>query len=79
VERLLLPSVDTTFLVRCSDPTTARKEWVSVTRTLTGDDRCALTEATNRLIGDLSSENWERFLAAREKALHQGSVDEDQT
>ena len=79
VERLLLSSVDTTFLVRCSDPTAARKEWVSVTRMLTGDNRCALTEATNRLIGDLSSENWERFLAAREKALHQGSVDEDQT
>jgi DNA primase len=79
VERLLLPSVDTTFLVRCSDPVAARKEWVRVTRMLTGEDRCALTEATNDLISNLSSENWERFLAARAKTLHQDSVGEDQT
>jgi DNA primase len=79
VERLLLPSVDTTFLVRCSDPAVARKEWVRVTRILTGDDRCALTEAANHLISDLTSENWERFLAARERALHRDSVGEDQT
>jgi DNA primase len=77
VERLFLPSVDTTFLVRCSDPVTARKEWVRVTRILTGGDRCALTDATNHLISDVSSESWERFLAAREKALHRGSADED--
>ena len=79
VERLLLPSVDTTFLVRCSDPVSARKEWVRVTRTLTGGDRCALAEATDDLISDICPESWERFLVARESALHEGSRGEDET
>ena len=79
VERLLLPSVDTTFLVRCSDPISARKEWVRVTRMLTGGDRCALAEATDDLISDTCPESWERFLVAREKALHEGSQGEDET
>ena len=79
VERLLLPSVDTTFLVRCSDPISARKEWVRVTRTLTGGDRCALAEATDDLISDICPESWERFLVARESALHEGSRGEDET
>ncbi len=79
VERLLLPSVDTTFLVRCSDPVSARKEWVRVTRMLTGGDRCALAEATDDLISDICPESWERFLAARERALHEGSRGEDET
>ena len=79
VERLLLPSVDTTFLVRCSDPISARKEWVRVTRMLTGGDRCALAEATDDLISDTCPESWERFLIARERALHEGSRGEDET
>ncbi|MGA7262423.1 MAG: DNA primase [Stellaceae bacterium] len=79
VERLLLPSVDTTFLVRCSDPISARKEWVRVTSMLTGGDRCALAEATDNLISDICPESWERFLAARERALHEGSRGEDET
>jgi DNA primase len=79
VERLLLPSVDTTFLVRCSDPISARKEWVRVTRMLTGGDRCALAEATDDLISDICPESWERFLIARERALHEGSRGEDET
>ncbi len=79
VERLLLPSVDTTFLVRCSDPISARKEWVRVARMLTGGDRCALAEATDNLISDICPESWERFLAARERALHEGSRGEDET
>ncbi len=78
VERLLLPSVDTTFLVRCSDPISARKEWVRVTRMLTGGDRCALAEATDDLISDICPESWERFLAARERALHEGSQSDDE-
>ena len=78
VDRLLLPSVDTTFLVRCSDPISARKEWVRVTRTLTGGDRCALAEATDYLVSDLCPESWERFLAARERILHEGSRGEDE-
>jgi DNA primase len=79
VERLLLPSVDTTFLVRCSDPTSARKEWVRVARMLTGGDRCALAEATDELLSDICPESWERFLAARERALHEGSRGDDET
>ena len=78
VERLLFPSVDTTFLVRCSDPVSARKEWVRVTRMLTGGDRCALAEATDDLISDICPESWERFLGARERALHEGSRGDDE-
>jgi DNA primase len=78
VERLLSPSVDTTFLVRCSDPVAARKEWVRVTRMLTGGDRCVLAEATDDLISDMCPESWERFLAARERALHEGSWGDDE-
>ena len=78
VERLLLPSVDTTFLVRCSDPISVREEWVRVNRMLTGGDRRALAEATDDLISDVSSESWERFLAARERVSHEGSQDEDE-
>ena len=79
VERLLSPSVDTTFLVRCSDPISARKEWARVTGVLTGGDRCALAEATDDLISDVCLESWERFLAARQRALHEGSRGEDET
>jgi DNA primase len=78
VERLLLPSVDTTFLVRCSDPSSAREEWVRVARMLTGGDRCALAEATDDLISGICPESWERFLAARERAF-EGSRGDDET
>jgi DNA primase len=71
VESLLLPSVDTIFLARCSDPSSTRREWVRVTRMLTGGERCALAEATNDLISGVSSESWERFLAARERTLRE--------
>ena len=77
VERLLLPSVDTTFLVRCSDPISARKEWDCVARMLSGGNRCALAEATDDLISDVCSESWERFLAARERVPLEGWRDED--
>jgi DNA primase len=79
VERLLLPSVDTTFLVRCSDPVSARKEWVRVTRILSGGDRCVLAEATDDLISDVCPESWERFLTARERVLQEGAQGEDET
>jgi hypothetical protein len=79
VERLLAPSVDTTFLVRCSDPVSAHKEWVRVTRMLTGGYRCVLAEATDDLISDICPQSWERFLAARERALHdEGSRGDDE-
>jgi hypothetical protein len=54
-------------------------EWVRIAGILTGGDRCALAEATNDLISNVSSESWERFLVARERALHEGPVREDQT
>ncbi|MBO0735270.1 MAG: DNA primase [Alphaproteobacteria bacterium] len=79
VDGLLLPSVDTIFLARCADAISARKEWGRTTRMLTGGDRCALAEAMNDLITDVSPENWERFLAARERALRDRAVEEDQT
>jgi DNA primase len=78
VDGLLLPAVDSMFLARCSDPSSAREEWARVTDMLAGGDRCALAEATNELISDVSSESWERFLAARARALQAESVDEEQ-
>jgi len=78
VEKLLLPSVHATFLVRCADPASTREEWLRITGMLVGGDRCALAEATNDLVSDLSSESWERFQAAMEKALREAPVSEDQ-
>ena len=75
VDGLLVPSVDTIFLVRCLDPSSTRREWVRVTGRLTDN---ALAEATNDLISDISSDNWERFLAARQRALQEAPIDEDQ-
>jgi DNA primase len=79
VNRLLVSSADTTFLVRCSEPSAMRKEWTRVTRMLTGSDRCALAEATDDLISDVTPENWERFLAAREKAMQERLAEDDET
>ena len=42
-----------------------------------GGDRCALDEATNDLISDVSPENWNRFTAVLER-LREGSFGEDQ-
>jgi DNA primase len=78
VERLLLPSVHATFLIGCTDPASTRKQWVGITGMLMGGDRCALAEATHDLISDLSAESWERFQVAKEKALREGQVSEDQ-
>jgi hypothetical protein len=79
VEELLVPSVDTIFLVRCVDPISTRREWARLARALTDGDRNALAEAANDLISEISSDNWERFLAAREQALEAGPDREDQT
>ena len=78
VDGLLSPSVDTKFLDRCSDPSSARTEWGRIARMLMGGDRCALDEATNDLISDVSPENWNRFTAVRERMLREGSFGEDQ-
>jgi len=79
VDGLLLPSVDTIFLARCADPSSTRKEWVRVTRMLTGGERCALAEAANDLISGISPESWERFLAARERTLREDPGGDGQT
>jgi DNA primase len=79
VDGLLVPSVDTIFLVRCFDPTSTRKEWARATGMLTEGGNNFLVEATNDLISDISSDNWERFLAAREQALRADPVGEDET
>jgi DNA primase len=78
VDGLLLPSVDTTFLARCSDPSSAHTEWGRIARMLMGGDRCALDEATSDLISDVSPENWDRFTAVRERILREGPFGEDQ-
>jgi DNA primase len=78
VDGLLSPSVDTTFLARCSDPSSAHTEWGRIARMLMGGDRCALDEATSDLISDVSPENWDRFTAVRERILREGPIGEDQ-
>ena len=74
VDALLSPSVDTGFLVRCPDPISARKEWMHVIRMLEGGERSIMAEAGNDLERELSEEMWERFQAARERALQQGLI-----
>ena len=77
VDGLLSPSVDTKFLDRCSDPSSAHTEWGRIARMLMGGDRCALDEATNDLISDVSPENWNRFIAVSER-MRERSFGEDQ-
>jgi DNA primase len=79
VDGLLVPSVDSTFLVRCCDPDSTRKEWSRLASALTGGDQNGVAEAANDLVSEISSENWDRFLAARGRALEAGAVGEDQT
>ena len=74
VDALLSPSVDTGFVVRCPDPTSARKEWTHVISMLGGRERSVMAEAGNDLESELSVEMWERFQAAREQALQQGLI-----
>jgi DNA primase len=77
VDGLLSPSVDPKFLDRCSDPSSAHTEWGRIARMLMGGDRCALDEATNDLISDVSPENWNRFIAVSER-MRERSFGEDQ-
>src|SRR6516164_5637073 len=74
VDALLSPSVDTGFVVRCSDPASARKEWTHVISMLGGRERLVMAEAGNDLESEVSAEMWERFRAAREQALQQGLI-----
>src|ERR1700730_15745116 len=75
---LLSPSVDTGFLARCPDPTSARREWTHVVRMLMGGDRAVVFQAGNDLERDVSAEMWERFQAAREWVVQQGLIGDDQ-
>jgi DNA primase len=69
VDVLLSPSVDARFLDRLPDPSTVRSEWDHVIGMLLGANRPDLREAGAQLSGDLSAASWERFLAARERAM----------
>ncbi len=77
VDALLSPSVNSGFLVRRSDSRRARDEWAHVIGMLMGGYRSALAEASNHLIDDVSAAAWERFLAARKRALHEGRHDDE--
>jgi DNA primase len=77
VDALLSPSVDSGFLIRRSGARDARNEWSHVIGMLVGGERSALAEASNHLIDDVSTASWERFLAARDRALRHGRADED--
>jgi DNA primase len=77
VDALLSPSVDSGFLIRRSALRNAREEWAHVIGMLVGGQRLALAEASNHLIDEVSTASWERFLAARDRALQQGGVDDD--
>jgi DNA primase len=71
VDAVTSPSVDSGFLDRRSDLSSVRSEWAHVIGMLMRDERSGLDEASAHLIGDLSEESWERFLAARERALRE--------
>jgi len=73
VDALLSPSVDTGFLVRCSDPISARQEWTHVIRMLKGREQSIMAEVGKDLKGELLPEKWERF-QAEAQALQQGLI-----
>jgi DNA primase len=72
VDRLFSPSVDTSFLIRRSDPNFARKDCAHVIGMLMRDGCSGVAEAGNRMIEGISADSWERFLAARAQALRDG-------
>jgi DNA primase len=74
VDALLSPSLDAGFLVRCPDPISAGREWTHVIRMLKGGEWSTVTEAGRDLETELSVELWERFQAARERALEQSPI-----
>ena len=79
VDALLSPSVDTGFLDRRSDPSSVRSEWDHVIGMLMRSDRSDLREAGIHLIGDVSMASWDRFLAARERAVQDGLDEGDRS
>ena len=73
VDALLTPSVDAGFVVRCSDPASARREWTHVIRMLGRRERSAIVAGSD-LESEASAETWERFQATREQELQQGLI-----
>jgi DNA primase len=69
LDRLLTPSVDAAFLVRRSDPSFVRNDCARLIGMLMQDDPSGVTEAGDRMIDEVSLESWERFQAARARAL----------
>jgi DNA primase len=60
VDALLSRSIDTGFLVRCSDPGSARNAWMHVIKMLGGRERSVTAGAGNDLEREVSAEMWER-------------------
>jgi DNA primase len=75
VDALLLPSVDSSFLIRREAAQVTRSQWTHVMGMLMGGQRSVLAEASNHLINEISPASWEHFLAARERALQQDRGD----
>jgi len=79
VDALLSPSVDADSLVRCPDPSSARRVWTEVIIMLKRGEPSAVAEAGRDLGTEMSAEKWERFLSAVEQAQQQGLIgNEDQ-
>ena len=77
VDKLLSPSVDAGFLVRRSDPSFVRKDCARVIGMLMHDGPSGVAEAGDRMIEEVSPDSWERFQAARLRAL-QGAPGESE-
>lgn len=79
VDALLSPSVDADSLVRCPDPSSARRVWTEVITMLKCGEPSAVAEAGRDLGTEMSAEKWDRFLSAVEQAQQQGLIgNEDQ-
>jgi hypothetical protein len=78
VDKLLSPSVDAGFLVRRSDPSFVRKDCARVIGMLMKDDPSGVAEAGDRMIDEVSPESWERFQAARSRALRDAPGEGDE-
>ena len=79
VDALLSPSVDADSLVRCPDPSSARRVWTEVITMLKRGEPSAVAEAGRDLGTEMSAEKWERFLSAVEQAQQLGPIgNEDQ-
>jgi len=65
-------------LTRDSDPDSVRLYWAEIIRMIRRGDQMELASASEAFARDSSKENSERLVAARERALQEGLIDEDQ-